>query len=170
MEGWTLSVGMAQQSWVDLLSALLTPTIAVAVMLIAYLQWRTNYIRLKHELFDRRYEIFNVAVKFVLETSVDEIYRGRELINFLEGTSGAAFIFNSELGDLLIAIFEHAQKLGGANEEIVSERDAEKLRSLEASRDEHFNFIKSQEKAIRSIAEPYLSLSWRFLPDRIWNK
>ncbi len=53
------------KDWVDYLSALLVPTIAILGSIIAFQQWRTNTKRLKHELFDRRYEQFTVVLEFL---------------------------------------------------------------------------------------------------------
>lgn len=47
-----------QKDWVDYLSALLTPTIAIVAAVITYLQWRTNELKRKQELFDRRYAFY----------------------------------------------------------------------------------------------------------------
>jgi len=40
-------------SWVTVLSAMLTPAVALSVAFIAYRQWRTAQNRLKLDLFDR---------------------------------------------------------------------------------------------------------------------
>jgi len=52
----------AGKGWVDILSALLVPTIAIFGSLIGFQQWRTNTKRLKHELFDRRYEPLSTII------------------------------------------------------------------------------------------------------------
>lgn len=53
-----LSVYIEQnlKSWIDILSALLTPMIAILTGLIAYLQWKTNERKRKQDLFDMRYD------------------------------------------------------------------------------------------------------------------
>lgn len=51
---------------VDYLAALLTPTIAVAGLYIAFNQRRIEEARLRHELFERRYKQFDAVVKFAL--------------------------------------------------------------------------------------------------------
>jgi len=40
------------KDWVEYLSALLTPTIAILGSIIGFQLWRTNSKRLKHELFE----------------------------------------------------------------------------------------------------------------------
>jgi hypothetical protein len=53
-------------AWVSVLSALLTPAVALAVCLIAYRQWRTAQNRLKLDLFDRRLAIHTEALGIIL--------------------------------------------------------------------------------------------------------
>jgi hypothetical protein len=84
-------------SLVDVVSALLVPTIAIVGAAIAYLQWNTNQKRLKHELFDRRYSQFEAIRNFLgsIMTSgkvTDEAER-----KYLIGTRGIRFIFDDEI-------------------------------------------------------------------------
>ncbi|MER8838471.1 hypothetical protein NKH86_06875 [Mesorhizobium sp. M0913] len=54
--------------WAQILQALLTPVIALAVGFIAYRQWRTAHSRLVLDLFEKRlavYEQTRKAVSFV---------------------------------------------------------------------------------------------------------
>lgn len=50
-----------QYTWIDISTALLTPTIAIIAVAIGGLQWWTNRNRLKLELFDKRYEIYDAT-------------------------------------------------------------------------------------------------------------
>ena len=47
--------------WTQYLSALLTPTVAVFGSFIAYLQWVLARNKLKFDLFDRRYRVYEAA-------------------------------------------------------------------------------------------------------------
>lgn len=56
-------------AWIQVLQALLTPTIAVGVGVVAFLQWRTAHHKVVLELFDRRmkvYEQVEEAINYVL--------------------------------------------------------------------------------------------------------
>lgn len=46
------------KTWIDILTALLTPTLAAFGALIAYLQWRTNELKRKNDYFDRRFSLY----------------------------------------------------------------------------------------------------------------
>ncbi|MGB7933942.1 MAG: hypothetical protein WCH04_17290 [Gammaproteobacteria bacterium] len=87
------------RDWVDYLSALLTPTIAILGSIIAYLQWRTNSNRLKHELFDRRYEQFTVVRDFIGSIMTSGKSKQDEQFKYLSGTRGMRFIFDKEIAN-----------------------------------------------------------------------
>jgi hypothetical protein len=52
---------MHVQIWLQVLSALLTPAIAIAVGTIGWLQWWTNERKRKQDLFDKRWDYFKRA-------------------------------------------------------------------------------------------------------------
>jgi hypothetical protein len=61
-------------AWVAISSALLTPLIAIIVVLIAYRQWKTAHNRLKLDLFDKRLAIHSAARDLIATvTSYGEI-------------------------------------------------------------------------------------------------
>ncbi len=90
---------------VDYLAALLTPTIAVAGLYIAFNQRRIEEARLRHELFDRRLKQFDAVVKFVFSTTSSSIEadeececRPFEAINKLcDEIAGMQFIFSPDI-------------------------------------------------------------------------
>jgi hypothetical protein len=64
---------MTINEWVELSSALLTPTIAIGGAVIAFLQWKTNEKKRKNDLFDRRYDFYkNVERMWVSTGSAEE--------------------------------------------------------------------------------------------------
>ncbi len=86
---------------IDILSALLTPFIAISAIFIAVLQLKINRNRLKHELFDRRYAQYR-SVTTLLGSIMREgqvtVEAQRE---YLIKTSGMEFIFSSEIRDYI---------------------------------------------------------------------
>jgi len=51
---------------IQLLSALLTPVIALVTTYIAIQQYRTSRLKFKLELFEKRYDIYQGVKKFIL--------------------------------------------------------------------------------------------------------
>jgi len=85
------------KGWVDYFSALLVPTIAILGSIIAFQQWRTNTKRLRHELFDRRYEQFIIIREFLGSIMSSGKSKQEEQVKFLVGTKGMRFIFDKEI-------------------------------------------------------------------------
>ncbi len=89
------------KDWVDYLSALLVPVIAVLGATIASLQWRTNANRLKLELFDRRYAQFVVVREFLGSILRNVSHLSNERFEFRSGISGMRFIFDKEIEEFV---------------------------------------------------------------------
>jgi len=94
-----LIIQTAQNSkdWVDYLSALLVPTIAILGAIVALQQWLTNRKRLKHELFDRRYEQFVAIRTFLSSIMTSGKSKPEEQIEYLSGTRGIRFVFDKKI-------------------------------------------------------------------------
>ena len=90
-----------QNNWVDTLSALLVPTIAIFGSLIALLQLHINRNRLKNELFDRRYQQFTVIKEFLGSIMSSGKVKKNEEHKYLVGTSGIRFIFDKKISDYI---------------------------------------------------------------------
>ena len=87
--------------FLDLLSALLTPVIAVVATLIAIFQYRTERQRWRLDMFDKRYPIYNATMIYLASivqrgTATDE-NRNR----FLKETRDGELLFGSEVSDYL---------------------------------------------------------------------
>jgi hypothetical protein len=86
---------------VDYLSALLVPIIAILGATIAFQQWQTNAKRLRHELFDRRYEQFLVVRDFLGSIMASGKSTPEEQLKYLSGTRGIRFVFDKEIAEFV---------------------------------------------------------------------
>lgn len=59
--------------WIQVLQALLTPAIAVAVGTIAFLQWRTAHHKVVLDLFEKRIAIYDEVIASIFEYSRNDI-------------------------------------------------------------------------------------------------
>ncbi|MCI5162736.1 MAG: hypothetical protein D3917_12105 [Candidatus Electrothrix sp. AX5] len=109
-----------KKDYIDYLSALLTPTVAIAGLYIAVNHKRIEEARLRHELFERRYKQFDAVTKFTfsvtsysLEADEEYVTYDEELI-FLPEIAGMKFIFNEEIenfvNDSIIQLYEEIQQ------------------------------------------------------------
>ena len=85
----------------DVLSGLLTPTIAILASYIAYRQYRTAKAKLKLDLYEKRLKIFKYFKTFIwrritnLEFVINE--HENELKDFEINTTECIFLFGEEM-------------------------------------------------------------------------
>jgi hypothetical protein len=84
-------------SWTTYLSALLTPTIALAVGYVAYRQWRTAQNKLKLDLFDRRLAMFDAAITLIFESQAPSGASEKALSEYFRSTQQAKWLFNDQI-------------------------------------------------------------------------
>jgi len=86
-----------EKDWVDITSALLTPVIAIIGIGIAILQWRINRSRLRHELFEKRYAIYEATLLYLGQLIRTAKMNDVERVTFLQNTKGAFVLFDDEI-------------------------------------------------------------------------
>lgn len=94
-------------------TAVATSTIALLVAIISWGQWITNRERLKHELFDRRYDIYEKVAAFLADVlQSGGIAAGRDT-EFLRETKKGYFVFGGDerVKNLISEIYKHAADL-----------------------------------------------------------
>lgn len=102
---------ISPKDWIDVLSALLTPIIAIVAIAIGFLQWHINRSRLKNDLFNRRIELYEIITNYITDCLIhSEKTHGKE-IKFLRDTKHARFIFNKKIASFVDEIYEKSVDL-----------------------------------------------------------
>ena len=92
---------MNEPHWTQVLSALLAPTIALFGAWLAYKQWRSSQNKLKMELFEKRYSIYQASKNFIMIIMRSNKDNDEELFKFRAGTSEAKWLLNDEIAAYL---------------------------------------------------------------------
>lgn len=87
--------------WTTYLAALLTPTVAVLGSFIAYRQWRLAQNKLKLDLFDRRYSVYEAAHSLLASIMASGRAKDDELFKFLLATREAKWLLDSSVAAYL---------------------------------------------------------------------
>lgn len=92
-------------NWINILSAMLTPTIAIAGTIIAFLQYRNNYLKSKNDLFDKRYEFYKKLRTWWLSTAnVDSQHYDLEMIDLIPWAEEASFLFEKDIQQHILSL------------------------------------------------------------------
>ncbi len=95
--------------WIKILSALLTPTIAIIGVIIAALQWQVNDLKRKNDLFDRRYSFYQRLEKAWLSTE-DKNNRTWDFEDLCPIASEAEMLFGKDIAKHIITLADKRHK------------------------------------------------------------
>lgn len=96
--------------WVQVLQALAVPVIAGVGAWVAIQQMRIARVKLQHDLYDRRYAVFQAVRRFLDEMVVNKMVSPDTLRPFIVGTADAEFLFPDELATYLGEMSSRARK------------------------------------------------------------
>jgi len=103
---------MTEPYWTQALTALLTPTILVFGSIIAYRQWRIAQNKLKLDLFEKRFQVYDVARGFLSSIMTSGKVNDEDLNKFLPGTREAKWLLNNDIATYFFEqIWTNAVKL-----------------------------------------------------------
>jgi hypothetical protein len=97
--------------WVQVLQALAVPVIAVVGAWIALQQMYLARVKLQHDLYDRRFAVYEAARKLLVEI-ITQGYPSRDQVRlYVIGTADAVFLLNEEVSKYLEEIRARASRL-----------------------------------------------------------
>ena len=160
----------AVPEWIQVLQALLTPAIAVAVGVIGFLQWRTAHQKVVLDLFDRRLEVFDETVSFAGEVNLRAFKLDQQtVIAFHTVRRRARFLFGDDVNTLLKTWHEHL---------IDMSTSIMMIQEYEDARVEHgpripvaFKAAAAAEAKLNEAFVPYMRMDQKLIPTPIeWLK
>jgi len=131
-------------SWIQILQALAVPLIAAVGAWVAIQQMRIARIKLQHDLYDRRYAVFQ-AVRRFLDAMVGNLVVSHDILRaFLIGTADAEFLFPDDLAAYLGEMSRRARIAQSINMTMQSlpEGSPERARATRAANEERQWLVK----------------------------
>jgi hypothetical protein len=104
---------MAEPSSIQLWLSLQNGLTAIIVVYVAIQQWKLAENKLRLDLFEKRYKVFDATRKFLVIILQEATFQNADLFEFYAGTADAAFLFKDKDGitSLLDSIRDHALKM-----------------------------------------------------------
>lgn len=147
--------------WVQVLQALAVPVIAGVGAWVALQQMYLARVKLQHDLFDRRYAVFQAIRRFLNEAVSQKIVSSETLHTFALGTADAAYLFD----DRLAAYLKEMRDQAAAAQSIylvMEAMPAGKQKAAAAEKaGEHFSWLVNQIDGLPEKFRPFLTLDRR---------
>ena len=140
------------------LQAVFTFAIAMFVAWIAFQQYQVAKRKLRHELFDRRYEVYESVRKFLSSVATHARVDGDEMVKFLEGTATAKFLFDSEVSEYIEEIYRNSLKHSMYDKLLKNEFERDKRLSLIEKESEKLEWLTTQFTVMNEVFGEYLKV------------
>jgi hypothetical protein len=145
--------GNAQATWLQYLTALLTPLVAALGIWIAFNQWKTARMKLKLDLFDKRLAVYEVVQTAVRRAVVQKHFSEDMLAEYVQGIAGARWLYDREMKMALFDLFELLCRIQPYCE-----------LPDDASEEEQGILLSRESEAMEKIEEQWAALDARFAP------
>ncbi len=98
-----------EKDWIDISTALLTPTIAVFGAFIAYRQWRISQQKFRHDLYDRRFAVYTALLDLCGALLREGRFDNPSYSEWLKASHQGHFLFDEELNRYFSEVTENVQ-------------------------------------------------------------
>lgn len=149
---------MTTPYWIAVLSALLTPVVAVLLGYLAYLQFRLGREKLNVDLYDKRFAVFSVTRMFLIDTGLS-ITRHRDesdVLKYQSVVANAAFLFNAEIAAFVHEIYERAQRIINLKRKLGQDVSPRERSELTAKLYRESSWVLAQLDFLERRFAPYL--------------
>jgi hypothetical protein len=149
-------------TWLQALQALALPMIAAVGAWVAVQQMLIAKIKLRHELYERRYAVFQAVRTFLGEAFVSKAVSDETLRAFLPGTADAEFLFPAELAEYLKEMSRRA-RLTLSIQIAMPGLDPRSEQAAQAGNtfNTHRMWLNSQVEGLSAKFQPWLNLDHR---------
>jgi len=108
----------APPSWLEVLSGLLTPLIAVVTVYIAYQQYKLSKVQFRHESYERRLQVYKTVQRFLSEVGREGKTNFPRLSQFYSEASEAVFLFDPSVQKYIEEIYSKGVELVTLHEQM----------------------------------------------------
>ena len=140
---------------------LLTPLIAVISTWIAYQQFQTQRLKLKSDLFDKRFAVFETVLGFIGIVATFQQPTAQDVVNLDKAKITSFFLFGTEVPDYIESIRKRAANLNvlASNLNEIAELGGGQLASEpQAQRQASVDWFEELFSKCRNIFEKDLAL------------
>lgn len=146
------------KDWIELISALSIPVIATIAAYVAWQQWKINERRLKHELFDRNFKVYDAILRFIGSVMVNGKAKDEHLSEFQRETRAAKFLLDDGVVSLIDELYEKTVDLQTLDAELEGLPVGEKRSRLVKKRSEIKKWLYRQTGELDRRFEKTLAL------------
>lgn len=94
--------------YIKILSALLSPIVAITTIIMGVNNHKLNKIKIKHDLYDRRLNIYYITRDYLKYSSNEDTLDRAIVETFVKASLESKFLFKSDVSDFLSEIWQNS--------------------------------------------------------------
>jgi hypothetical protein len=147
------------RDWIDVLQALLTPTIALIAVGIGYAQWWIARNKLKLDLFDRRWAVYIATREMLSEMFTHGKTSAEAEQRFLQGIRGASWLFDARVDAYLRSeVWAKVALLNAANSMLEPTAPPQGREDAAKKKFEIMRWVSEQDVAVDALFDRFLRM------------
>jgi len=154
--------------WIQILQGLLTPVVAFVGIYFAWQQLAIARAKLQHELFDRRYKIFEATRSFLTNILTEGDVHREAQWKYRAEIADAEFLLNEDVCLYLEDIWKHAVNLEALSKRREGMLGEEKRLEYIDREDDELGWLLEQLPLLSKRFKPFLHLEP--VPKWPWSK
>lgn len=135
----------------------------IFALIAAYIAWRQSQIarnKLKFDLFDKRFKVFDASRNFIQYVAMTRNVNDEKLHDFVAGTIDARWLLDDEIHSYLRdQVFRNATELQGLQLSLQTEPVGEQRNKYIAKESQTWRWMQDQLNVLGEKFEGYLTLS-----------
>jgi hypothetical protein len=148
--------------WVQYLQALGAPLLAVVIAavgaLLAWQQVKLARVRLQHDLYDRRFAVFEAARKLLADVLAQSNATDEQIRSYVIGTAEARFLVNDDISKYLNEIRTRVSRLRAINATMSPLPVGDQRTALAQEEERIFAWMMEQVDVLVDKFRPFLTL------------
>lgn len=149
---------MTLQSSLSFLSGLLTPIIAILAIYIGYKQYRIQRYKMKYDLYDRRFKVFERIKEFITTFGTKNVVESGEIGKFYSSIIEHQFLFDNDINEFIDEFCKKIEEFSIVCIDVKSySKDSKEREELETKREQIRWWIMQELMKLPDRFEKYLS-------------
>jgi vacuolar-type H+-ATPase subunit I/STV1 len=142
----------------EIVDSLGTFIVAAIVAYIAYRQYKTDRYKVKLDLYDRRYKVFDAARQFIAHVIEGDNVKREKIVEFTSATVESVFLFGEDVRKYLDTLLAKGARVQRLQTELdssrlpVGEEHSKKTEEIQ----ECLNWLTQQLHELKTKFRPYL--------------
>jgi hypothetical protein len=142
----------------EIVSAFGTPIVGLIVAYVAYRQYKTHQDKLKLDLYDRRYKVFEAARQFIIHVMEGGNAEREGLVKFITATVETVFLFDEDIVKYLDTLLAKGARVQRLHTELGNSKlpEGEERDKKAKEQEECLNWLTEQFDELKTKFRPYL--------------